>query len=157
MIVADGAGFAPESVVLEVIPEEPVDARIEEILTALDLQKVDWSNPLKDALKIGQHIETLKELKGTDKLVLLQSTLRVLLSRSGISQEEQTVARRFVDDVLPLVISAAVLVSKGEFSLQKAAEVAAKTVEVIVEHPEQVMAVAQGCCVSFWGAVQKTK
>lgn len=163
MIVADGAGFPPEvgaGVAPEQIEVTTEDARIEEILTALDLRKVDWSNPLPEAMKIAQHIETLKDLKGKDKLILVQSTLRVLLSKSGISQEEQSVARRFVDDVLPHAIHAAVLVSKGEFSLQKVAEVAVKTVEAIVENPEEAMEQAQKaaqCCVSFWGAIRKTQ
>lgn len=163
MIVADGAAFAPDEYPLEppASPEsvkvEIVDAQVQEIIDALDLRSVDWSNPIPTALKIGQHVETLKELKGADKLKLVQSVLRVLISKSETSAEVQTVARRFVDDVLPPVLSAAVLVSKGEFSLQKVIQQVVENPAEVVQQVQEVAVAAVGCCSLFWKATPPTK
>ena len=160
MIVADGAAFAVEDYPLEP-PASPesvvVDTQVQEIMDALDLKTVDWSNPIPTALKIGQHVETLKELKGADKLKLVQSVLRVLISKSETSEEVQTVARRFVDDVLPPVMSAAVLVSKGEFSLQKAIQQVMEHPAEVVQQVQEVAVAAVGCCSLFWKATPPTK
>ena len=163
MIVADGASFAPDDYPLEP-PASPtsvkvdvVDTQVQEIIDALDLKTIDWSNPIPAALKVGQHVETLKELKGADKLKLVQSVLRVLISKSGISEEEQSVARRFVDDVLPPVLRAAVLVSKGEFSLQKVIQQVVENPAEAIETVQEVAVAAVGCCSLFCRATPKTK
>lgn len=125
-----------------------VDPRIAKVTADLDLKEIDWTNPLPHALRISAHIQsTFTDLKGKDKLELLKSVLKEVLATSEISEEERTTALRFVDEILPVAVSAAVMVAKGEFDLKKkVAEVLANPAEA-VEEAKEVVAVATAC----WG------
>lgn len=77
---------------------------------------IDWKNPLPYALQLSAYLSTLKHLTGKEKMELLQATLKKAISTAEISAQERLVAVRFVEDVLPMVVDAALAVSKGEVS-----------------------------------------
>jgi hypothetical protein len=133
-----------------------VDPRIAKVIADLDLKEIDWKNPLPHALRVSSYIQTeFKELKGKDKLELLSSVLKGVLTNSEISEEERTTALRFVDEILPVAVSAAVMVAKGEIDLKKkVAEALANPAEAI-ETVKDVAEVAMPYCLACWGFVQK--
>jgi hypothetical protein len=107
---------------------EPIEVSV--LLKRFSPANVDWKNPLPYALQISAYLSTLKHLKGKEKLELLQSILKKGISIAGISEQERLIAVRFVEDVLPIVVDAALSVSRGEVLFDSA------TVE----------RVAVGCC-----------
>lgn len=126
-----------------------VDPRIAKVIADLELKDIDWKNPLPHALRVSSYIQTeFKELSGKDKMVLLTSVLKGVLAKSEISEEEKTTALRFVDEVLPVAVSAAVMVAKGEIDLKKkVSEALADPAKAI----EQVVALEMSC----WGCVKE--
>jgi hypothetical protein len=129
-----------------------VDPRIAKVISDLDLKDIDWKNPLPHALRVSSYIQKeFTDLKGKDKLTLLSSVMKGVLAKSEISEEERTTALRFVDEVLPVAVSAAVMVAKGEFDLKK---VLANPAEAI-ETAKDVAEVAMPYCLACWGFVQK--
>lgn len=134
-----------------------VDPRIAKVVADLDLKDIDWSNPLPHALRVSAYIQsTFTDLKGADKLELLKSVLKEVLAKSGISKEEQSTALRFVEDVLPVAVSAAVMVAKGEVDLKKTvAAVLADPAEALEKVQDVVEAVTPGC-LACWGFLTKS-
>jgi len=129
-----------------------VDPRIAKVIADLDLKEIDWKNPLPHALRVSSYIQTqFTDLKGKDKLTLLSSVMKGVIANSEISEEERTTALRFVDEILPVAVSAAVMVAKGEFDLKK---VLANPAEAI-ETAKAVAEVAMPYCLACWGCVQK--
>lgn len=133
-----------------------VDPRIAKVIADLDLKEIDWKNPLPHALRVSSYIQTeFKGLAGKDKMALLGSIMKGVLAKSEISEEERTTALRFVDEVLPVAVSAAVMVAKGEIDLKKkVAEVLADP-GAALEQAQQVVAVATPYCLACWGFVKK--
>ena len=141
-----------------------LDPRVSKVISDLDLKEVDWKNPMPHALRVSAHIQSeFTELKGTDKMELLKSVLKEVLATSGISGEEQTTALRFLEEILPVAVSAAVMVAKGEFDLKKkiAEGVKAKVAEAladpgeVLEDAKEVVAVATPYFSACWGCVSK--
>jgi hypothetical protein len=127
-----------------------VDPRIAKVISDLDLKEIDWKNPLPHALRVSAYIQTtFADLKGKDKLDILKSVLKEVLAKTEISEEERTTALRFVDEVLPVAMSAAVMVAKGDFDLKK-------KVREVLENPAEVAAVAMPYCLACWGFVKRT-
>jgi hypothetical protein len=132
------------------------DPRIAKVIADLDLKEIDWTRPLPHALRVSAYVQsTFSELKGKDKLALLTSVLKEVLAKTEISEEERTTALRFVEEVLPVAVSAAVMVAKGEFDLKKkVAEVLADPVAAL-EEVKDVVAVATPYLAACWGCVSK--
>lgn len=132
-----------------------VDPRIAKVIADLDLKEIDWTNPLPHALRVSAHIQsTFTDLKGKDKLDLLKSVLKEVIAKSEISEAERSVALRFVDEILPVAVSAAVMVAKGEFDLKKKiAEALANPAEAL-EEAQAVVAVATPYLSACWGCVK---
>ena len=89
---------------------------VDEILKVFNPAGVNWNNPLPYALQISGFLSGVASLNGPAKMDLLKSVLRKAISTAGISEPERQVALRFVDDVLPMAIDAALAVSRGEVS-----------------------------------------
>ena len=145
--------------------DDDIQKKIEEILGDVDIKEVDWENPTPTVLKIAQHIEAFKGLIGSDKLKLAQATILVLLTKMETSPEVTTAVHQFVDDVLPHVISAAVLVSKGKFSLAKEAKDLREVVNELLADPSKIVEIVQrelterpvevASCLSCWGILTR--
>lgn len=71
------------------------------------------------ALEAAAAVEKLPALKGADKLALVQTLL--LEGLGGVDDAYAATVADFVRDTLPIVMSAAVSVSKGQFDLGQAA------------------------------------
>lgn len=146
------------------IEDADLHFKIKEVVQVFDPKEVDWKNPIPTALKIGQHVETIKDLVGKDKFKVVKGTMKILVTKSEISQEEKQSAHRFLDDVLPAVMQAAVSVSKGEFSLKKEADDLKEAAQEIFANPLKVgevvkreleeRKVALAACTSCWGMMK---
>jgi hypothetical protein len=75
--------------------------------------KIDWSNPIPICLELAQELENMTQLKGAQRLDILQKTLKYAISDSDLEDDKKSLATVFVDNVLPVVMQAAVLASKS--------------------------------------------
>ena len=106
---------------------EPVAVVEESLFTG----KLSWPAPVMQCLEIVAKLElTVKDKTDAEKLAMLQTFLKKELSSSEISEEEKTVATRFVDDALPHVVLAVLAVSKGQVSLKVVEAVKEKVAEL---------------------------
>ena len=75
--------------------------------------RIDWSNPIPTCLEIAQELEGMTTLRGSERLDLLQKTLRLALKDSDVSSEESERLTMMIDTVIPIAMQAAILASKS--------------------------------------------
>jgi hypothetical protein len=75
--------------------------------------KMDLNNLVGSTIQIAKEIEQIANLKGKEKLELLQSILRISIHDSDKSLEEKEALYFTVDRVVPVIIEAAILASKS--------------------------------------------
>jgi hypothetical protein len=82
--------------------------------------RIDWNNLIPICLELAQELEGMSHLKGSQRLDLLQKTLKFAAndSDSGLDDESKKVTLMFIDNVLPIAMSAAVLASKSPIAAQ---------------------------------------
>ena len=93
-----------------------VDAQID-TLYAVIKGHIDWSNPIPMCLELAKELEGMTQLKGAQRLELLQKTLRHAVKESDMKEEEKESSLTFVDTLLPVVMQAAILASKSPIAL----------------------------------------
>jgi hypothetical protein len=74
--------------------------------------RVDWENLVPTCLEVARELEQMTELKGPQKLELLQKTLRFALSESNFPKERKESLSFVINSVVPVVMQAAILASK---------------------------------------------
>ncbi len=89
-----------------------LDARVDGLYKLIK-GKIDWANPIPMCMEIAQEVEGMTELKGGQRLELLQKTLKFALTDSDLPKEEKEQTILFIDNVLPIVMQAAILASKN--------------------------------------------
>lgn len=124
---------------------EPVPVVEESLFTG----KLSWPFPVTECLMIVAKLElTVKDKTDAEKLVMLQTFLKKELSSSEISEEEKTTATRFVDETLPHVVQAVLVVSKGQVSLKvvetQVVEAVKEKVAELAEPAAAVLATVEG-------------
>lgn len=92
--------------------EAAMDARVDGIYRALK-GKISVDSLIPACLEIAQEVEGLTELKGKDKLDLLQKVLKQAVKDSGKSAEEKEQILHTIDTVVPIAMQAAILASKS--------------------------------------------
>jgi hypothetical protein len=75
--------------------------------------KLDLNNLVGSTIQVAKEIEQIANLKGKEKLELLQSILRICIHDSDKSPEEKEALYFTVDRVVPVIIEAAILASKS--------------------------------------------
>lgn len=75
--------------------------------------RVDWNNIIPTCIEVAREIEGLTKLKGTEKLALLQTTLRRALKDSDESSDEKERVLFIIDTVVPLAMQAAIMATKS--------------------------------------------
>lgn len=88
-----------------------LDARVDGIYRVLK-GKIDIDNLIPTCIEVAQEIENIGELKGREKLDVLQKVLRQALKESEKSAEEKEQILHTIETVVPMVVQAAVLASK---------------------------------------------
>lgn len=94
-----------------------LDARVDALYNLVK-GKIDWANPIPMCMEIAKELEGMTELKGAQRLELLQKTLKFALKDSDLPAEQKDQTILFIDNVLPIVMQAAVLASKSPLIAQ---------------------------------------
>lgn len=94
-----------------------LDAQIDGLYKVIK-GRVDWKNPIPVCLELAQELENMTQIKGSQRLELLQKTLKFALTDSELSDEEKKDALAFIDNVLPIAMSAVILASKSPIVAQ---------------------------------------
>lgn len=89
-----------------------MDVRIEMVYAAIK-GSIDWDSLVPTILSAAQTLETMSELKGPQRLELLQKTLRHALKDSDLPAVKKEEILHTIDTVVPIVTQAAVLASKS--------------------------------------------
>ena len=93
------------------------DARIDALYRVVK-GKIDWDNLVPTLLEAARELEAIPALKGSEKLDLLQKTLKHALKESDKSAEEKEKILYYIDTVVPVATQAAVLASKSPVMAQ---------------------------------------
>ncbi len=88
------------------------DPRIDAIYRAVK-GRIDLASLVPTCLEIASEIEQLNQLKGAQKLALLQDVLRLAVRESKLDAEEKKDILTTVDVVVPILVQAAILASKS--------------------------------------------
>jgi len=75
--------------------------------------KLDLDNLVSTSIQVAKEVEQIANLKGKEKLELLQSILRICIHDSNKSPEEKEALYFTVDRVVPVIVEAAILASKS--------------------------------------------
>lgn len=75
--------------------------------------RVNWDNLIPTCIEVARELENMTHLKGSQRLDLLQKTLRHALMESDKSAEEKERILFVIDTVVPLAMQAAILASKS--------------------------------------------
>lgn len=94
-----------------------MDARVDGIYRVVK-GKINLDNLIPTCLEVATEVEGLTELKGKEKLELLQKVLRQAVKDSDKTAEEKEQILHTVDTVVPMVMQAAVLASKSPIAAQ---------------------------------------
>ena len=92
--------------------EAAIDARVDGIYRALK-GKISVDSLIPSCLEIAQELENLTELKGKEKLELLQKVLKQAVKESDKSNEDKEQILHTIDSVVPIAMQAAILASKS--------------------------------------------
>ena len=83
--------------------------------------RVDWNNLVPTCLELAQELEQMTDLKGPQRLELLQKTLRFALHDSDLPKDKKETYSFVIMTVIPVVMQAAIAASKSPIvnALQK--------------------------------------
>lgn len=109
-----------------------MDARVDGIYRVVK-GKIDLNNLIPTCIEVAKEVEGVAELKGKEKLDLLQKVLKQAVKDSDKSVEEKEQILHTIDTVVPMVMQAAILASKNPVAAQ-----------------------VQAACVGCWTKVKKS-
>jgi biopolymer transport protein ExbB/TolQ len=92
--------------------EAALDVQVDGIYRALK-GRISLDNLIPSCIEVAKEIENLGQLKGKEKLDLLQKVLRQALKESNKSVEEKEQILHVIDTIVPMVVQAAILASKS--------------------------------------------
>ena len=75
--------------------------------------RITLTSIVPTCIEIASEIEQLRDLKGSEKLSLLQDVLRLAISDSKLSKIEKEEILHTVETIVPVVVQAAILASKS--------------------------------------------
>lgn len=94
-----------------------MDARVDGIYRVVK-GKLNLDNLIPSCLELAQEIEGIAELKGKEKLDLLQKVLKQAVKESNKTIEEKEQILHTIDTVVPMIVQAAILASKHPVAAQ---------------------------------------
>jgi hypothetical protein len=89
-----------------------MDVRIEMVYAAIK-GSIDWNSLVPTILTAASTLESMSELKGAQRLDILQKTLRHALKDSDLPAVKKEEILHTIETVVPIVAQAAVLASKS--------------------------------------------
>lgn len=88
------------------------DARVDGLYRILK-GRINWDNLVPTLLEAGKELESMPDLKGSEKLDLLQKTLKHALKVSDKTDIEKEQILHYIDTVVPIAMQAAMMASKS--------------------------------------------
>ena len=88
-----------------------LDARVDALYRVVR-GRIEWSNLIPTCLEIAQELEQMKELRGKERLEVLQRTLKFALTDSNLPEEKKSEILMYIDTIVPIAMQAAILASK---------------------------------------------
>lgn len=89
-----------------------LDARIDGLYRIIK-GRVRWDNIVPTCIEVARELETMTELRGSERLALLQKTLKYALKESDLSINEKEGYLYVIDSIVPVAMQAAILASKN--------------------------------------------
>lgn len=84
-----------------------------ESIYAVVKTKIDWDNLIPTCMALGQTLENIEGMKGSEKLALLQDTLRVALKDSSLDSEKKSEITALIDTLVPVIMTAVITASRS--------------------------------------------
>lgn len=91
--------------------EDVLDARVDGLYRVIK-GRINWDNLIPTCLEVAQELEQMQELRGRERLDVLQRTLRFALKDSHLPDEKKEEILGYIDTIVPIVMQAAILASK---------------------------------------------
>jgi len=88
------------------------DPRVDAIYKAVK-GRITLTSLVPTCLEIASEIEQVHQLRGSQKLALLQDVLRIAVRDSDLESEQKKDILAMVDTVVPILVQAAILASKS--------------------------------------------
>ncbi len=88
------------------------DARVDALYRVIK-GNINWDNMVPTLIEAGKELEAMPDLKGAEKLDLLQKTLKHALSQTDKSAVEKEQILHYIDTVVPIAMQAVVMASKS--------------------------------------------
>ena len=92
--------------------EAVVDAQIDGLYRVIK-GRVKWDNLVPVCIDVARELEAMTHLRGTERLALLQKTLKYALKESDVPAEEKETYLYVIDKIVPVAMQAAILASKN--------------------------------------------
>lgn len=91
--------------------EMALDVRIDALYRVVK-GRIQWDNLIPTCLELAQELEQMVDLPGSEKLMILQKTLKFAVKDSTLDKEKQEEVLHTIDTIVPIVMKAAILASK---------------------------------------------
>ena len=88
-----------------------LDARVDGLYRLIK-GRINWDNLVPTCLEVGRELQQMTQLRGQEKLELLQKTLKHALKESDKTPEEKEEILQKIDTVVPIIMQAAIMSSK---------------------------------------------
>jgi hypothetical protein len=89
-----------------------LDARIDGLYRVIK-GRIRWDNIVPTCIEVARELETMNELRGPERLALLQKTLKYALKESDMTVTEKEGYLYVIDKIVPVAMQAAILASKN--------------------------------------------
>lgn len=93
-------------------PMHPLDTRVDGLYRIVK-GRISWDNLIPTCLEVAQELEQMDDIKGPERLDLLQKTLRFAVGDSDMEADKKEKVLFFINSVLPIAMQAAILASKS--------------------------------------------
>lgn len=98
-------------------PMNPLDSRVDGLYRIVK-GRISWDNLIPTCLEVAQELEQMDDIKGPERLELLQKTLRFAVGDSEMDAEKKEKVIFFINTVLPIAMQAAIMASKSPIMRQ---------------------------------------
>ena len=99
--------------------EAVADAQIDGLYRVIK-GRVKWDNIVPTCIEVARELENMTHLRGSERLALLQKTLKYALKESDHSVEEKEGYLYVIEKIVPVMMQAAILASKSPIVAQVA-------------------------------------
>lgn len=97
--------------------EAVLDAQVDGLYRLIK-GRINWDNVVPTCIEVARELENMTNLRGPQRLELLQKTLKYALKESDASLDEKETYLFVIEKIVPVVMQAAILASKSPIIAQ---------------------------------------